>query len=153
MTAAHCIEEKEHEWESKFKKEYKTNPHIYEVHYAADQYGKWKKAKMKMCYTRPKHWKKGKESGVYDVGLCKIEGRFELNPKNAWPICLPWPKVDKRIQVGDKVSVVGWGLMEDKSGNKPGGKLPTHLQGVTVTVKEIQDDGKIIYDNLPCSVS
>lgn len=117
--------------------------------YGRSDTGHEKKVRVDKCYTPDKsiHHMSG-----FDLALCKLTQKFEIDRKTAWPICLP-KDGDQDPAAGEVCEISGWGFYTDDNGTKVD-RMSDHLRGKKVKIKGPAYNGTyILFEAFGCYVS
>lgn len=85
---------------------------------------------------------------MMDVGVCEVEGQFELDPATAWPVCLPG-SVKSLPKIGETCEATGWGYY--KKGPNDSRIAPDMLQGKKVQIEAYPSKGYIQFTGTLCN--
>lgn len=114
------------------------------IYYASEVKSQSKKVSMKRCFVDKGYFTANGDDPAKDIAICEVDEPFELDPLDAWPICLP-KSGEKMPQPGEICETTGWG--------RTGSDRATTLQGRKVKIlKPPQGKSYFAWENFNCKV-
>lgn len=127
--------------------------------YGATSRNHSKRAPIKRCLAQKKYFdylEYDENLSEKDFAVCEVAEPFQLDPENAWPICLP-DQGTPPVQPGDLCETVGWGAYNVDDQGTPSPNMSDVLRGKKVRIlppPSIGPIGDVVYfESFVCGVS